>query len=535
MSIRGLGLAMMTAAMLLPAVAHAQGAHERKASTAALAAVRETGRVRVLVMLRDPGAPSSAAMRSQPKRAAMVRASVDAVLASLPRDGHRIYRRFQLVPAVAMVVDQATLHRLENDPAVSRVDVDAGGSGSAQAPDEASVLNHVSGLQAGGLGGAGMKVAVIDTGVDTDHVDLRARLVGQQCFCSSNGGAGGCCPNGLATQSGNGAAEDDNGHGTNVAGIIVGEGNVAPRGAVPEAQLVAVKVIDSDNRFCCTSDVVAAMDWLATNHPDVDAVNMSLGTDDRFAGDCDAATAFTQALAVAVDNLVARGAVVTVSNGNQGDSARSAAPACVAKAVGVGATWDFSGGSTTYLGCTETSTAPMQTACFSNRSATTDLYAAGAFVTSAGNTGGTSIYGGTSMAAPMVAACAVALKQAAPIASVEQRIEVMKLSPSRVTDPVSGRSYPFLDCMDAARLLDPSLFRIRVNGSQPRVHGTAGASPNVPAQTPPETPATFGNSEAGETPPSQDQAPGDPACGRDRSIGAFLAGDIPRLPRQRVP
>ena len=141
--------------------------------------------------------------------------------------------------------------------------------------------------------------------------------------------------------------------------------------------------------------------------------------------------------------------------------------------MGVGATWDFSGGPVTYLGCTDSSTAPMQPACFSNRSATTDLYAAGAYVTSAGYAGGTSTYGGTSMAAPMVAACAVALKQAAPLASVEQRIEAMKLSPTRVGDPVSGRSYPFLDCMDAARLLDPSFFRYRVNGSQPRVPGTA--------------------------------------------------------------
>jgi len=131
----------------------------------------------------------------------------------------------------------------------------------------------------------------------------------------------------------------------------------------------------------------------------------------------------------------------------------------------------------TYLGCTESSTAPMQLACFSNRSPTTDLFAAGAFVTSAGYTGGTSTYGGTSMAVPMTAACVVALKQAAPTSTVEQRIDAMKLSPKRIADPVSGRTYPFLDCRDAVRLLNPSLFRpIRVNGSQPRIPRAAATS-----------------------------------------------------------
>ena len=296
MRMRLFGLAAMLSAMLLPGTAHLQ---VRKVSPATHAGMNASGNLRVLVMLKHRDPFSSVAVASQPKREAMIRAKVDLLLAALPRRGHRVYRRFKLIPAVAMVVDRATFQRLRDDPAVLRVDIDTGGSGAALEPDAASVLNHVSGLQGGGLGGAGMKVAVIDTGVATGHLDLRARLVGQQCFCSSNAGSGGCCPNGQATQSGNGSAEDDNGHGTNVAGIIVGEGNVAPRGAVPAAQLVVVKVIDSENRFCCTSDVIAAMDWVATQHPDVDAVEHESGYRRACSpGDCDAASAFTQALAL---------------------------------------------------------------------------------------------------------------------------------------------------------------------------------------------------------------------------------------------
>src|SRR3546814_16854631 len=78
-------------------------------------------------------------------------------------------------------------------------------------------------------------------------------------------------------------------------------------------------------------------------------------------------------------------------------------------------------------------TAARQPTCFSNRSPTTDLFAPGAFVTSTGYTGGTSTYGGSSQAAPMAAACAVALSQAAPVAIVAQGMGEMGMS----TDPKS--------------------------------------------------------------------------------------------------
>ena len=48
------------------------------------------------------------------------------------------------------------------------------------------------------------------------------------------------CPNGLNTQTGAGAARDDNGHGTNVAGIVTGNGTNAPVGIAPSTKVVAV-------------------------------------------------------------------------------------------------------------------------------------------------------------------------------------------------------------------------------------------------------------------------------------------------------
>lgn len=113
----------------------------------------------------------------------------------------------------------------------------------------------------------------------------------------------------------------------------------------------------------------------------------------------------------------------------------------------------------------------MQPTCFSNRSVITDLFAAGAFVSAPGFGGATSNFGGTSQAAPMVAVCAIALKQAAPPGStVVQRMGAILLSPTRLQNSATGRSYPFLDCRDALKLLNPAMFNpIPAEGARPRI------------------------------------------------------------------
>jgi len=465
----------IVAACLLLAGGHAVAME--KVSHQAKRIAGEQGRARVVVLM-DEGNPGVAgALRhvvvSKEQR---VRSRADAVLGALPAGGYRLQRRFARVPAMVIEADADTLLRLERNVWVRKVDLDRGGTGGAVAADESAVLNRVDLLQGVGLDGNGIKMAVVDTGIDTDHPDLVPRVVAQQCFCSAISGSGGCCPNGQASQSGAGAAEDDHGHGTNVAGIMAGAGNVAPRGALPASHLVAIKVMDSDNAFCCMSDVVAALDWIATHHPDTDVVNLSLGSWDLFPGSCDASASYLTALKISVDNLRSQGAVVVASSGNQGDLQRMAAPACLSNVLGVAATWDMPGGATTFLGCTETSRSPYQPTCFSNRSTTTSLFAAGAFVRSSGLNGGASSYGGTSQAAPMVAACAGALHQAAPRATVAQRMDALRLSPARLADAATGRTYPFLDCIDAARLLDPSRFLVRVNGAQPLIRGPSAQS-----------------------------------------------------------
>ncbi len=105
----------------------------------------------------------------------------------------------------------------------------------------------------GGSGGTGITVAVLDTGIDTDHPDLVANTIV-------------CVGIGYAT------CEDDNGHGTHVAGTIAANGNII--GVAPEANLMAVKVLDKRGRGY-TDDIAAGMRYAVDNGANI--ISMSLG------------------------------------------------------------------------------------------------------------------------------------------------------------------------------------------------------------------------------------------------------------------
>lgn len=106
--------------------------------------------------------------------------------------------------------------------------------------------------------GQGVKVAVIDTGIDCNHPDLKANCAGGY------------------NAVGSGAPTDDNGHGSHVAGTIAGvldgKGVV---GVAPKARLYAVKVLDKDGAGGLSS-IIKGLIWAGKNKMDV--ANMSLGS-----------------------------------------------------------------------------------------------------------------------------------------------------------------------------------------------------------------------------------------------------------------
>ncbi|MGH7337747.1 MAG: S8 family serine peptidase, partial [Myxococcota bacterium] len=132
-------------------------------------------------------------------------------------------------------------------------------------------------------------------------------------------------------------------------------------------------------------------------------------------------------------------------------------PACLAKAVSVGAVWDANVGAQTFFGCTDATTAADQVACWSNSSTTTDVFAPGALMTSS-LLGGTSIaLAGTSYATPIVAACAATLSAAHPTATPDQLTAALRTASVTVVDATNGLSFPRLDCAAAKAALFPAI------------------------------------------------------------------------------
>jgi subtilisin family serine protease len=211
-------------------------------------------------------------------------------------------------------------------------------------------------------------------------------------------------------------------------------------------QIAAYKVLNSSN-FGQLSDWIAALDDIIANHPEVDAVNMSLVAS-SFAGACDS---FLPAGTAAISTLRAAGVLTFVSSGNNQTKQAMTWPACVTDAVAVGAVWDANVGSPFVFGCADTPSLQDQVTCWSNSSPMLDLLAPGAPTTSAGHTTSiaTSTFYGTSMAAPHATGLAALLKEAEPALTAAQIEQRMKETGILRTDAANGRTTPRIDALNA--------------------------------------------------------------------------------------
>ncbi|KQZ67451.1 S8 family peptidase [Nocardioides sp. Root151] len=245
-----------------------------------------------------------------------------------------------------------------------------------------------------GFDGAGVRVAVLDTGVDTEHPDLAGRVSESRNFSDS------------ATVA------DRFGHGTHVAATIGGSGDGSDgqrKGVAPGSDILSGKVLD-DTGNGYESDIIEAMEWAVA--ADADVVNMSLG-----GGPTDG----TDPLSQAVNELSASSdSLFVVSAGNDGPGASTiGTPGSADASLTVGAVdrdeslADFSsrGPRLGDLAIKPDLTAPG-----------VDIVAARASGTSMG-TPVDALYtraSGTSMAAPHVAGAAVLLAQQHPDWTGEQ-------------------------------------------------------------------------------------------------------------------
>ena len=221
---------------------------------------------------------------------------------------------YQQVPAVAMRVTAAGLSRLEEDPDVVAVWPDL----PVHTMLDVSVPHiRVPEVWAESGRGAGVRVAVVDTGIDPDHPDLAGRIAATKSFAG-------------------GSADDGNGHGTHVAGTIAGDGTASEGryvGMAPEALIYAAKVLRDDGSGSM-SDVMAGVEWAVDQG--VQVINLSLGSDESSDG--------SDPLSELCDAAMAAGVVVCVAAGNAGPGAGTVgSPASARQVITIGATTDADG------------------------------------------------------------------------------------------------------------------------------------------------------------------------------------------------
>jgi serine protease len=140
--------------------------------------------------------------------------------------------------------------------------------------------------------GTGITIAIVDTGVDLNHEDMKGAFVQGHDFVDDDSNA-----------------SDENGHGTHVAGLAAARANngVGVAGVAPQAKIMPVRVLDETGRGLVT-DIDEGVRWAADHGADV--INLSL-EDDVVVGDVSAGT-----LTDAIDYAWSKGAVPVTSAGN---------------------------------------------------------------------------------------------------------------------------------------------------------------------------------------------------------------------------
>jgi len=235
---------------------------------------------------------------------------------------------------------------------------------------EADAQINADDVWALGYKGSGVTVAVLDTGIDTDHPELVSSIAGGKGF----GYAG---------------YEDDHGHGTHVSGIITADGvGGSPqgfaKGVAPDTQVWMAKVCDASGS-CYTSDIAAAIEYVVNNNI-AKIMSISLGGGGTSGANCD-----TDYLAQKVNWAVNNGVTVVAAAGNT--SGKVSSPGCASKAIAVGAV-----------------NKSDVRASWSGTGLALDIMAPGVSIYSS-VIGGYATWSGTSMATPHISAVVALLKQ----------------------------------------------------------------------------------------------------------------------------
>ena len=232
----------------------------------------------------------------------------------------------------------------------------------------------------GGQKDTDVDIAILDTGIDLDHPDLNVYRNASFVRGAETG-------------------DDDNGHGTHVAGIAAAkDDDKGIVGGAPGARLWSVKVCDKEGE-CKISDMIKGVEYITQHADEIDVVNISVETP------------LSPALNRAISASIKAGVTYVVAAGNYGKDASTTSPASNPDAISVSAIADSDGkcGGTGPELKTQNTTDDTF-APFSNFGPSVSIAAPGVAILSTYLDGGYAVDSGTSMASPSVAAAAALIK-----------------------------------------------------------------------------------------------------------------------------
>lgn len=293
----------------------------------------------------------------------------DAQEAIIKAAGGVIIKRLGLIKAQAVYLPQQAEAALKIHPSIKRIDPDvvvqATGKPTLSPQPPQTLPWGIDRVEAdvawSTTSGTGVKVAIVDTGIDLTHPDLASNIKG-----------------GVNTINARKSANDDNGHGTHVAGTVAALNNsIGVVGVGNTVGLYAVKVLDR-NGSGFLSDVIEGLEWSINNG--VQVVNMSLGTNSDIQSFHDAVIKVNQA-----------GIVQVAAAGNDGSAVDF--PGAYVEVIAVAAVLKNSDGT-------------LSAASFTSRGTEVDLSAPGVSVLSTYKGSSYTTLSGTSMATPHVTGAA---------------------------------------------------------------------------------------------------------------------------------